>query len=226
VENGYSPLLSLLTGLFEVGAAVWCLYQPGRWPIRRMVFALLLVLAGYQFMEILVCTQLEQPLLARLAFADVVWLPSIGLSLMLCIGRFSGWVHHAVRGCWVGAAALTAWMLIDQRFVIGTVCSTVFATHEHGTPFHHVFGAYYELALAGLIVGCGAGMVSAERALDRAHLLDLQLGILGFLVPAMLTQIIMRDLDPSLPSIMCHYALVLALLLVRMVRREARAQEQ
>jgi hypothetical protein len=41
-------------------------------------------------------------------------------------------------------------------------------------------------------------------------------------MPAFITQIIWRDLDPSLPSLMCHYAIILAIFLVRASLREQR----
>lgn len=224
MDNGYSPWLSLGTGLFEIIAAVWILRGTGRMGTRWRVSALLTVLAGYQFAEIFICNNPSNQFLARLAFADVVWLPPIGLSLVrYWSGAKANWTRVAEGLTWAGAGALSIWMLLDTSFVVGTVCQAVLATYEHGTPFHHLFGGYYELVLCAMIFGAAVGMSKQSNAVDRAHLADLQMGVVGFVIPAMLTQIVWKGLDPSLPSIMCHYALILAILLTRAGRREQRA---
>lgn len=223
MANGYSPLLSLLTGGFEVVLAVWVLYSPGRRRVRHLVAALLVVLAGYQFAEIYVCARPTDLFAARIAFCDVLWLPSLALSLLVELtGTRSRPIRLAVAFSWLFALFICVWMLVDRTFVVGTVCSTVIASFKHGTFFEHVFGGYYELALGALIVGGAFAMVQVDDRTTRAHIADLQIGIVGFMVPAFLAQVILVDLDPALPSLMCHFALVLALFLWRLMLRERR----
>lgn len=226
MDNGYSPWLSALTATLEISAGIWALRSPGRLPLRRLVALLQFVLAGYQLAEIFICAHPERLLLARLAFVDVVWLPPLALSLLALLAGAGSGVRTAVRAAWAFAAGLAVWMAVDPSFVVGTVCQTVLATYEHGTPFHHAFGGFYELCLGAIVFGGATAMSRVEDPLDRAHIADLQMGVLGFMVPAMLTQIIWKGLDPSLPSIMCHYALLLAVMLVRVTRREALAQRE
>jgi hypothetical protein len=222
--NGYSPILSLVTAAVEVAAGVWALRSPGRAAVRWPVAALQFVLAGYQLAEVFICAHPEDTLLARLAFVDVVWLPPMALTLLLTLSGGAGLARVGVRTAWGAAAGLAAWMAVDRSFVVGTVCQVVLATYEHGTPFHHLFGAFYELCLGGIVFGAAFALPRVADAIDRAHISDLQIGVLSFMVPAMLTQIVWDELDPSLPSIMCHYALLFAIMLIRMTRREARAR--
>ena len=79
LANGYSPLLSLVTAAFELGAAGWILTLGLDRRIRNLLIGLLVVLAGYQLAEIWVCAATEDPLRARVAFAAVTWLPVLGL---------------------------------------------------------------------------------------------------------------------------------------------------
>jgi len=221
--NGYSPALSLITAAAEILLAVVALRSDGRRRVLRPVAALLFMLAGYQLIEALVCTRPEDLLFARLAFCDVVWLPPLGQWVVLSCGPPAPrWVRRIVGGFFAGGAVLCVWVLADQSFVVGTVCSTVFATYEHGTPFHHVYGAYYHVGLGGMIVGAAYAMVHSTDAGDRLNLADLQIGTLGFMVPALVTQLTWKAMDPSLPSIMCHYAVVLAAFMVRIILRERR----
>lgn len=221
--TGYSPALSILTAAFEIALVVVALRSRGRRSVLRPVAGLLLVLAVYQLLEVAVCSRPDDLLLARLAFCDVVWLPPLGQWLILqCSPSPPRWLHRVVIGFFVGAGLLCVWVLADSSFLVGTVCSTVFATYEHGTPFHHVYGVFYEVGMGGTIVGAAIAMVHTADQDGRRHLADLQLGILGFMIPALFTQLVWKELDPSLPSIMCHYALVLAVLLGRVIRRERR----
>ncbi len=223
LENGYSPVLSLVTAAFELGAAGWIFTLAIDKRVRNLLIGLLVVLAGYQLAEIWVCASTDDPFRARLALVDVTWLPVLGLQL---VAVFTGlknalWVN-LLRFQWAFAVGLCAWMMLDQSFVIGTVCSTVVASYMHDTPFHHVFGGWYETLMFTIVIGAGVGMVRSASERARANLLDFQLGILGFTIPAFLAQLIMKDLDPSLPSLMCHFALILAVFIVRIARREAR----
>ncbi len=118
---------------------------------------------------------------------------------------------------------LCVWVLVDPTFVSGTVCSTVLATFRHDAQlFHYAYGGFYEMGLLALMLSGTVVMKRVESPLARHHAADLQMGTILFVVPAFITQLIWRDLDPSLPSLMCHYALILALFLVRAALREQR----
>ena len=252
IANGYFPALSLVTGLFEVGAAVWILGTfrrtkmhpkypnmplPKCGPVSLYAGILLLVLAGYQFLEIMVCAKPEETLLARIAFADVVWLPPVALMLLSVIVKGSNepnalpvWAHRAIHGSLLMALGLAIWVVVFPDFVVGTVCSAVIATFHHGTPFHHVYGGTYELGLAGLIFGSAIALKGIEGSTEAArvaknHLVDLQTGTWGFMIPSFIAQIAIKDLDPSLPSLMCHFAGILAIFLLRIGIRDRKYTE-
>ena len=223
LENGYSPLLSLFTAAFELGAAAWVLRLGLDAKVRNLLVGLFVILAGYQLAEIWVCNAPEDAFRARVAFCDVTWLPVLGLELVAVFaGLKSALWKGVLRFQWAFALGLCAWMMLDQSFVIGTVCSTVVATYLHGTPFHNVFGGWYESLMFAIVIGAGVGMVRSDSVRTRANLLDFQIGILGFTIPAFLAQLILKKLDPSLPSLMCHFALILAVFMVRIAWRESR----
>ena len=221
MSNGYLPWLSAVTAAFELGAAVWVLRGPGRRGVLRLVAALLVVLAGYRIAEVWVCARPEDLLRSRLAFVDVVWLPTMGLHLVSRLRqRAARWMGGAVRASYAVAAGLSAYTLLSAEGVSGTVCSTVLATYHHSTLFHATFGVFYEVGLLALIYGAATTARDSASPHTRAHATDILLGTLGFVLPAFITQVAWRSIDPSLPSLMCHFAIVLALFLVRLVQRE------
>jgi hypothetical protein len=225
MENGYFPWLSIATAVFEIAAAAWVLRGAGRPAIKQRTALVLVLLAAYQIAEVWVCSDPDALVRARLAFCCIVWLPTAGLSLMAQYeGGPSPRVALFLKASVLWCCVLCVWVLVDPTFVTGTVCSTVLATFSHDAMlFHYAFGGFYEFGLLAVMLSGTVVMRRAESPLTRAHAADLQMGTILFVIPAFVTQVIWRDLDPSLPSLMCHYALILALFMVRASLREQRA---
>jgi len=219
----YSPGLSVATALFELCVAGWSLRGPGRPEIVRPTAAILTFLAGYQLLEVLVCGAPSATFLARLAFADVVWLPPFGVWLVLQLGApDDAWLRKAAGSMFGVAGLLTAWVLMDEAFVRHTICQAVVATFRTPGSVYSAYGAFYQLGLFAMVGGAAIGMAHSDSAVARQHLADVQLGTLGFMLPSMLTLIMVPSVLGSMPSVMCHYAIVLAVFLARLVARERR----
>ena len=226
--NGYLPWLSIATGSIELVLALWAVSRtrhesadaPSKKHFLYTIAAMLMVLAGYQFAEAWVCANPDAVIRARIAFIDVTWLPPIGLFLVMQLRDNHRRVTTVLfRIYLVCAVAFTIYLAGASDFVATTVCATIFATYQHGTPIHHLYGVYYYVGLSAIIVGAAYSLVSTPSTIHRAHLADIQIGILGFMIPAFITQIIWKSLDLSIPSIMCHYAIITAVMLARMIHR-------
>lgn len=221
--SGYSPMLAIATGSFELLAAAWVLRSPGRSAILRPIAGILVFLAGYQWLEVLACGTVSDTTYARLALADVIWLPPLGVLLVSRLAapgdRRLVWFG---RGLFVMAAGLAAFIMTDSTFVRQTVCQTVIATYKTPGLVYQVYGAYYQFGLMAMIFGASYAMARVDDGLTRRHLSDVQMGTLGFVLPSLLTELVMPQYGSSTPSVMCHYALVLALLLTHLVWVERR----
>lgn len=220
----YSPILSIFTAAFELAACAWCMRAGGRRPILNNVALTLLLLAGYQLIEVAVCHAPHDPFWARLAFADVVWLPPLGLVLLhrLAVPTRAVW-GWLVRLSLAGAAFLSVWVFADPRFVTGTVCKTVIAIYLHPTNALEAYGAFYHLGLWSMIIAGIQLARTATSAVDRAHAADFAMGTVAFVVLALTTATVFPDSREATPSVMCHYAIVLAVFMVRIARREHRS---
>ena len=111
-------------------------------------------------------------------------------------------------------------VVADPEFVRGTVCSLLIATYDQGPSFQLLYGALYEVGLFSTVFGGIIMLVRMEDPVAKAHVADLVMGTLAFMLPAFITQMMLRQVDPSMPSLMCHYALFMALMLWRTVVRE------
>ena len=221
--NGYSPSLALVTGVFEVVVAVWAFSSRGRRHILVPAGLILWFLAGYQFAEVWVCANPANTTAARLAFVDIVWLPPLGMWLVLRLsGRVRSWLGYAILGYFAAAGVLSVWIFVEQDFVVKSVCEVVIAWHDNPTVLYDVYCAFYQFGLAAMLFGAALGLACTDDGVLRRHLVDVQMGTLGFVLPAMLVRISLSGLEGAVPSIMCHFALVLAVFLTRLILRERR----
>lgn len=224
---GYSPILAIVTGGLEIVAAAWVFsgLSRGRKRILRPVGTILLLLAGYQFAEVLVCGRPGLKLWSVLAYLDITWLPPLGLWLT---ARLSGFASVPARAAaWVEtvlALGFSVWILAHPDVISRSVCELVVAKYYPTAPFDISYGAFYQAGLAGIIFGTAYGMGKTRDMVLRKHLALLQAGVLGFVLPAFAIGLMAPEEPGSLmPSVMCHLAIVLAGALFVIVLRERRA---
>lgn len=209
----YSPALSLATGLFEVSVAAWILRRQDDRPLRVHLSALLLLLAGYQFLEAFICTGGGGGgYLSRVAFADVVWLPPVGISLLVLLRRpESRWPRQTARIFLGGAGLWTLIALSTPQFTTRTVCDVVFATYTHGIPWlYEGYAAFYDLGLMVLVFGGLAATATCRDHRRRVLLGAFTAGNTAFILAGLLIIHTFPSADGAAPSILCHTAISLA----------------
>ena len=221
----YSPILAVVTGCFELLAALYTLTGPGRKRILYPVGLILLLLAGYQFAEVAVCANPGNLSLSRLSFFEITWLPPVGIWLIaLLIRPGRKWLKAAALAYFTAAAAICVWISADAGCITKSVCQVVVARYFQSSLFEIVYGVFYQSGLAVMVFGAAAGMAQADDIVLRKHLANVQVGVLGFMLPALVLRFLVREPLGILPSVMCHFALVFAVSLVALVVRERRLQ--
>jgi hypothetical protein len=223
----YSPLLALVTGLSEIGAGLWVLFSrsPGRRRILLPVGLIFLLLAGYQFSEIAVCARPERKFLTQLAFLDITWLPPLGLWLGAQIGAGRvRWLRTIALVDMALALGLSIWILADPNGITRSVCQVVIARYFPTGIFELAYGLFYEGSLLFMIFAGSAAMAALDDPVDRRHWANLQTGTLGFMLPALAVALLAPEPEGLLPSVMCHFAIVLAVSLYFLALRERRTR--
>jgi len=219
----YNPILSLATATLEVGAAVWALRGPGRRPIIHTVSAILFFLAGYQIVEAIFCTgnPVTLAFLPRLAFMVVAWLPPTGLLLVAHLYPTKTRNHYYFAyAMFIFCGTLVASIAVDKAFVTASVCEIVFATYTNPTPLYQTYGIFYQSGLMSMLLLSAYGVTICQDDHQRLLLGQVLLGSIAFIFPALVTVAVLPIADNALPSIMCHFALLLALFLARLVSIE------
>jgi hypothetical protein len=219
----YSPILALVTGGLEVAAGLYTLLGPGRKAILRPIAFLLFQLAAYQFAEVAVCSNPAALAYSRLAYVIITWLPPSALSLVVALDRRRNRaLRTAAVAYYAAAAALCAWILVDHSLITLSVCHLVLARYFPTTAFAVVYALFYQSGLLWLVFGSGRARALARDAVDRKQLTSLQMGVLGFMIPSIAVRVLTPGAGDILPSVMCHFAVIMAASFIVMVSRERR----
>lgn len=224
----YSPGLALATASFEIAVAFWALGGTGDRSITRTTAAILALLATYQIIEVGICSNASAAgFLPRLAFIAVAWLPPLGMLLIANIHRPRSRMAYSNAYFMLAAAlGIVVWIALDRAFVSSSVCQALFAYYTNPMPRFTLYAGFYWLGLLGMIVHSGYGMKTCPDPRRRRLLFQVFAGTLAFVLPSLLVSRYVSPARGSLPSVMCHFALILAFFLTRLVYLQRRSAEE
>jgi len=218
----YSPILATGTAIFEISVALWALRGPGRRPIIRTTSAILLLLAAYQLVEVMVCSRAPvYGFMPQMAFIIVTWLPPLGLLLIAQLSPSQSALNYAISYFMLAVAfSIVVWIAVDDRFISDSVCNIVYAKYSSPLPRFRIYTWFYWLGLFGMVVLSALGVRNSPHSDQQKLLKSVLLGSLGFIVPGVIVTHFVAPAEGALPSILCHFALVLAVFLARLISQE------
>lgn len=211
----FSPAVMLATFVIEVGIALFTLMRYRATRTARLIALLLFALALFQLAEYMVCEGslgLSSLDWARIGYAAITVLPPLGLHIAMSIaGR--------VRPRWLGAAYGSAALFVVFFLTIGhgangQMCLGNYVIFEIAPYAVIPYTLYYYgwLLATTMLIGTMARQVT--RAAHRTALYWLAGGYVAFIVPTTLANIIDPSTIAGIPSIMCGFAVILALILL------------
>jgi hypothetical protein len=164
---------------------------------------------------------------SRLGFLVITWLPVLGLLLICFLYPYrSRFLLRFVQLMLLSAFLLNIWIISDNGFLQGTVCKIVFASYKSLMPQFLIYGAYYQLGLFGMLVMSALGIIQSDDKRNRLKLGQVLLGTLTFVFPAMLLVIAFASVQGSFTSVLCHFAIFLAIFLARLIFLEKKDLQQ
>jgi len=180
------------------------------------------LLAAYQIAEVAICANVTAAgFTPRLAFVIVTWLPALGLLLIAQLLRpRSRMLTGSAYAMLAAAAGIVVWIVVDRSFASASVCNAVYARYTHTMPRFLVYSWFYCLGLLGMIVSSGYGTMICRDPRRQRQLVAVFMGTVAFVALAILTSRFVPPARGALPSIMCHYALLFAIALTRLIHLE------
>lgn len=214
----FSPLVMIVTFIIEIACAVYVLWRYKLTPVTRLAALILVGLATFQLAEYNVCEGawgVNSLTWAKIGYVAITLLPPLGLHLAT---RLAGEKRPVLLGLSYGAAlAFSTFFLFNGYGLQTQQCLgnyVIFTTAPWAVVPYAMY--YYGLLLVAVGYAWQAGKVMKSKA-KRGALYALAAGYLAFIVPTTLVNIVDPSTIAGIPSIMCGFAVLLALALTFIV---------
>lgn len=200
------------TFLLETGLAIYTVYRYKMDVRGRLVLALIICLAAFQAAEYLVCTRSTMAYDAsRFGYAAITMLPPLGLYLMSKLSR-----PLPSRFVWIMfgmAIGLAAYFLVSPNSFNGYQCTGNYVIFQIGMSQFYLYSAYY-FGLIAASLWRGSYYLQTERRKKRRRPVQwFILGYLVFIIPVAVLVVVHPSTQAAVPSIMCGFAVGLAVIL-------------
>lgn len=222
IMENYTPFIALATGLLEISAFIFFFkaFRHGPRHLKTLI-AILFFLAGYQLLEAFNCSYPGFPMMVRLSFIDITMLPVLGVYftyLTAPANRVNLW--RVSLAFWVFAAFFVIYYLISPVSAQLKSCQSFFATYSNESSVYKFYGYYYQLGMLLMVVFSIVNMVNLKNTNDRRLVADFAIGSVLFIVPSILVSGFIEKYYSSMPSVMCHIALILSVFIIKVLYRE------
>lgn len=207
-----------VTFLTEVCLAAYALWHYKLNTVSRLVTTMLASLALFQLAEYFVCTgyglQAEQ--WSRLGFVVIAALPPLGLHLMHALAGKTD--RRLVYFSYATMAGFIGFFLTYHAAFAGHQCTGNYVIFQLADKVGGAYSIYYYTWL-GLGISLGMRWANELKTRGREAVRQLRTvqaliaGYLVFLVPTALANTVRPETRAGIPSIMCGFAVILALIL-------------
>jgi len=212
----FSPPVMILTCITELGLLIYTTWRYRFNPLSRLVILLLLLLALFQLSEFRVCagsTSLAQ--WSHFGYVAITLLPPLGIHITQTIwGRRN---RLLILTGYATAAAFVAYFALSAGSLTGHACLgnyVIFQVNNGLTWLYALY--YYGWVLIGLCLSLWYARQSKLKR-QRQALYGFTLGYAVFLVPTTTVNLLDRATLNGIPSIMCGFAVLLAIIVVTWV---------
>jgi hypothetical protein len=229
--NCFSPPVMLATLTVESVMTVYTVWRYKMNELTRLVTTTLVCLATFQLSEFFVCTGygLRAEQWSRVGFVMITALPPLGIHIMHKLANKPN--RRLVYSAYATMAAFMVFFLTYSSAFIGHQCTGNYVIFQMGPKVSGAYALYYYGWLATGI-GVGAKWANEFKAKGASKLKKLEtvrgliIGYLVFLVPTATSIIFKPDSTDGIPSIMCGFAVIFALILTFYILPRAGEQKE
>lgn len=214
----FSPPVMLATFFIELGLVAWALWRYKLTPIVKIIVTILVLLATFQYAEYNVCEGsmgLDSLTWSRIGYVVITFLPVLGIHGLFILANRRHTVMTTVL--YVAAVMFAGYFLTVGQGLTSSVCNgnyVIFEVNPAANTLYMLY--YYGLELITLLLGMRLARTFKNKRTKRA-LYGLVFGYLCLLVPTTTVNLVNPETIRGIPSIMCGFAIFLALALVFIV---------
>lgn len=214
----FSPPIMLATFAIEIALVIYALYRYKADKIARLCIALLILLAIFQFAEYNICEGafgLDSLTWSRIGYVAITFLPVIGIHALFTMAKRKA--STLIVGLYSLATVFAGYFLTVGQGLTASVCTgnyVIFEVNPHVNTLYMLY--YYGLEVFALYTAWSIGRETKQKKVRNA-LYGLAFGYLCLLVPTTTINIIDPETIHGVPSIMCGFAVLLAIILATVV---------
>jgi len=200
----------IATMVIELSLAAWVIVRYASRTPQRLIVAMLVLLAAFQYAEFNICTTTGLGLMwPRLGYDFITLLPPLGIHLVTRLRREER--PGLVMASYGAAAVFAATFSFAPSSIISGVCGGNYIILLIQPYLSHLFGIYY-FGLEFIALGLALAPVKNSTAQLRSALRWLAAGYLAIIVPTLVIYGVLPATQVAIPSIMCGFAVILALI--------------
>jgi uncharacterized membrane protein YciS (DUF1049 family) len=205
----------LATFIIEFSLALYAVYRYHLNEVGKLIVAALVSLGIFQIAEYFVCGGygLSGNTWSRIGYVAITALPPLGLHMMLAINKSSS--NRLLMFSYGSMAAFMAYFLLSATAFTGYQCTGNYVIFQIGKIPAIMYGMYYYgWLLTALILGVkylNSKVKQSKNARSMTKALMIGYGV--FLVPTALAYTVNPETRSGIPSIMCGFAVLFALIL-------------
>lgn len=210
----FSPPVMLFTFFVELGIALYILTTSKIKPVTALMVAILVFLAIFQLSEFQVCSN-KSLMWMRIGYASITMLPPLGIHLIGVITKrkWLAYLSYTLAGIFI----IT--FLFSTRSLANAFCGGNYVmVITNGVIASKYFPLYYYLMLFIALTDIANYVKNLPNTYKSSQpeprfLLWILLGYLSFLVPTAAVYLLSTEARRGIPSIMCGFAILLALII-------------
>ena len=204
----------LATMLIEFGGAVYAAWRYKLNSVGRLIVAVLVLLGVFQLAEYMICEQIGLLGLtwARVGHVAITMLPPLGISLAMRIAKKENWPLET--SMYAACIGFIAYFGFASSALSDQTCQGNYVIFTANPSAMLLYGAYYHSLLIASTALCYIWANQQKDSRRAEALAALAIGYLVFIIPTIVVNLIAPETRAAIPSVMCGFAVLLAVILL------------
>ena len=210
----FSPPIMLATFFIEFGLAFYTIWRYKLTTLSRLAAVFLMALGTFQLAEYMICGGLGLGHVewVQLGYAAITVLPALGLHMTSIIAKKQQQVKPLLILAYATTAAYVAYFVAVGPSIITHECAPNYTVFNLANNGYLLYGLFY---YGWLLLTVGLATLWARQEPKRAAALRWMVaGYAVFIVPTTIANMLDPRTIAAIPSIMCGFAVLCALILV------------
>ena len=206
----FSPPVMIATFAIEFVLLVYTLWRYKLNNVTRLVAATLILLATFQFAEYHVCQGINGSVYSRIGFIAITLLPPLGIHLVRTVSGRG--LRVLVWAAYASALVFVLLFGLNGSSFQSNICAGNYAVFQLAPNLGGWFFTYYYFWLILGIIQSMYFAISANKRIREALTFQ-AFGYLSFILPTGIVNALHPETISGIPSIMCGFAIIYALML-------------